>query len=88
MRLSASLDYKREYEGIAPVNKTENLNKFINSCDRAKRIWVIFCFCLKSSLMLCCFYGWTFVYRRTKISWLSDIQKVPEMEFSCRCAMV
>lgn len=73
MRLFVNFDYKREYEGIVLVNKIENLNKFINSCDRVKRIWVIFCFCLKSFLMLCCFYGWIFVYRRIKISWFFDI---------------
>lgn len=28
------------------------------------------------------FFSFCFVYKRTKISWLSGIQKVPKMEFS------
>lgn len=33
------------------------------------------------------FYSWTFVYRRTKMSWTS-IQKVPKMVFSYVSIMV
>ena len=53
------------------------------NCVWIKGIWLtFFSFSWLKLPFKLFFYIWFFVYRRTKISWLSGIQKVPTMAFS------